>query len=101
MQINSPLLLIEINNLEFIFFVVDKIKEEKFQIIHKESIPIKGSLNEKISNQDTIFAKVKPRTPFLPSPPCGLVEKKNVIFLLFVISFVLSPIWWLQGEKTV
>ena len=73
MQINSPLLLIEINNLEFIFFVVDKITEEKFQIIHKESIPIKGSLNEKISNQDTIFAKVKERI--------YLVENKfNLVF---------------------
>ena len=73
MQINSPLLLIEINNLEFIFFVVDKIKEEKFHIIHKESISIKGNLNEKISNQDTIFAKVKERI--------YLVENKfNLVF---------------------
>ena len=41
MQINSPLLLIEINNLEFIFFVIDKITEERFQIIHIESIQLR------------------------------------------------------------
>ena len=80
MQINSPLLLIEINNLEFIFFVVDKITEEKFQIIHIESIPIKRSLNEKISNQDTIFAKVKERI-YLAENKFNLVFEEVILII--------------------
>ncbi len=80
MQINSPLLLIEINNLEFIFFVVDKITEERFQIIHIESIPIKGSLNEKISNQDTIFAKVKERI-YLAENKFNLVFEEVILII--------------------
>ena len=73
MQKNSPILFIEINNFEFIFYVVHHNFEEKFQMIYEESIPMRGNLNEKISYQDKIFGKVKEKI--------YLIENKfNIIF---------------------
>ena len=52
---NSPKLLIEINNFEFIFFVIQNNSEDKFQIIYQERIKMEGNLNKKISNHDIIL----------------------------------------------
>tara|TARA_Y100001958_G_C21226287_1_gene551734 strand:- start:156 stop:1358 length:1203 start_codon:yes stop_codon:yes gene_type:complete len=73
MKINSPILLIEINNFEFIFFVVNYNSENKFQIIYKESLPIKGSLNKKISNLEMIFSIIKNKIYFTE-------QKFNAVF---------------------
>ena len=62
---NSPKLLIEINNFEFIFFVIQNNSEDKFQIIYQERIKMEGNLNKKISNHDIIFTNIKNKIYFL------------------------------------
>ena len=80
MKTNTPILFIEINNFEFILFVIDHNSEEKFQIIYKESIPIKGSLNEKISNRDMVFTKVKEKI-YLTENKFNMVFKEVILII--------------------
>ncbi len=80
MQKNSPMLFIEINDFEFILFVIDHNSEEEFKIIYEESIPIKGSLNEKISNQDTIFTKVKEKI-YLTENKFNIIFKEVILII--------------------
>ena len=70
---NSPKLLIEINNFEFIFFVIENNSEDKFQIIYQERIKMEGNLNKKISNHDIIFTNIKNKIYFLE-------QKFNIVF---------------------
>ena len=80
MQGNSPILFIEINSFEFIFFVVDQNTEEKAEIIYKESIPMMGSLNQKISNQDSILTKVKEKI-YLTENKFNIVFKEVILII--------------------
>ena len=80
MQENSPLLFIEINSFEFIFFVVNQNTEEKVEIIYKESIPMMGSLNQKISNQDSILTKVKEKI-YLTENKFNIVFKEVILII--------------------
>ena len=80
MQENSPILFIEINSFEFIFFVVNQNTEEKVEIIYKESIPMMGSLNQKISNQDSILTKVKEKI-YLTENKFNIVFKEVILII--------------------
>ena len=60
MTFDSQKLYIEINNYEFIFIVL-RIKEnnDSFELIHKNSVPIQGIKNEKITDFDLVFNLIK------------------------------------------
>ncbi len=78
MLTNSPKLLIEINNFEFIFFVVENNSEDKFQIIYHEQIEMEGNLNEKISNHDIIITTIKNKIYYME-------HKFNLVFQEVII----------------
>ena len=48
MQYNSPVLFIEINNLEFSFIAGDNIGEDNFKIIFTTSTPLQGIHDNKL-----------------------------------------------------
>ena len=54
MQINSPSLFIEINNLEFIFIVIENTEDNNYNLIYKNFVPIQGFKKNKIINYDIV-----------------------------------------------
>ena len=50
MKLSSPTLFVEINNENFIFLAFDISENNKFELLHKNSIPIQGIYEKKISN---------------------------------------------------
>ena len=54
MQINSPSLFIEINNLEFIFIVIESTEDNNYNLIYKNFVPIQGFKKNKIINYDIV-----------------------------------------------
>lgn len=59
MEINSPILFIEINNTEYIFSVGVENDQENFEQIYKCNVPMQGIENYKITNFDLVFNKIK------------------------------------------
>ena len=59
MKTNSLNLFIEINNLEFVFVVVDRINDNYSKIIFKQKIPIKGIEENKIIDHYLILKTLK------------------------------------------
>jgi len=59
MNIHSPKLFIEINNLEYIFSVGDKNEKDKFNLIYKLVSPMCGIENSRIINLDLVFNTIK------------------------------------------
>ena len=59
MEINSPKLFIEINNLEYIFVVGDDDEQKNFKLIYKCIVPINGFENYKIIDFDLVFNTIK------------------------------------------
>ena len=56
MKIKSPKLFIEINNLNFIFFVVKYDESNNLKIIQKSDAPLSGIENKTITNFDKFFS---------------------------------------------
>ena len=77
---NSPKLLIEINNFELIFFVIESNSEDKFQIIYQECIKMEGNLNKKISNHDLIFTNINNKIYFLEQK-FNIVSKEVIVII--------------------
>ena len=50
MKLSSPTLFVEINNENFIFLAFDISENNKFELLQKNSIPIQGIYEKKISN---------------------------------------------------
>jgi cell division protein FtsA len=59
MNIHSPKLFIEINNLEYIFSVGDKSEKDSFKLIYKLASPMCGIENSRIINLDLVFSTIK------------------------------------------
>ena len=59
MQYNSPVLFIEINDLEFSFIVGDNIGEDNFKIIFTISTPLQGIHDNKIMDLDLVCNTIK------------------------------------------
>ena len=55
MKLNSPIFFIEINKKEFVFLAGDILENNSFEVLHKNSIPIQGISEKKISNFDLIY----------------------------------------------
>ena len=56
---SSPTLFIEINKIEFLFFVCNNIDNQKLKIIHSVSIPIEGIIDNKIFDYDLLYNLIK------------------------------------------
>jgi cell division ATPase FtsA len=59
MNKDSLILFLEINNLNYIFFVGKNDEENNFQIIFKQEVPIAGMDNDKISSLEKVFSTIK------------------------------------------
>ena len=59
MQYNSPVLFIEINDLEFSFIVGDNIGEDDFKILFTISTPLQGIYDNKIMDLDLVCNTIK------------------------------------------
>ena len=59
MQVKSPNLFIEINNLEFVFIVIDNLGDNEDKFLYKNSVPLEGMENNKISDFDLVFNTLK------------------------------------------
>ena len=57
MQVKSPTLFIEINNLEFVFIVIDNLENNEHKLLYKNSVPLEGMENNKISDFNLVFSE--------------------------------------------
>ena len=54
-----PKLFLEINDSEYIFVIGDKNEDNKFKIIHKSIVKIRGIENSRITDFDLVFNTIK------------------------------------------
>ena len=59
MNKDSLILFLEINNLNYIFFVGKNDEENNFQIIFKQEVPLAGIEDDKISSLEKVFSTIK------------------------------------------
>ena len=59
MKLNSPTLFVEINKMEYIFSVGDKIDQENFKLIHQSVAPIQGISSYKIVDYNLVLNIIK------------------------------------------
>ena len=59
MRVKSPNLFIEINNLEFVFIVIDNSENNEDKLLYKNSVPLEGMENNKISDFNLVFDILK------------------------------------------
>ena len=59
MQVKSPTLFIEINHLEFVFVVIDNLENNEHKLLYKNSVPLEGMKNNKISDFNLVFDILK------------------------------------------
>ena len=59
MQINSPILYIEINSFDLVFLVGDSDLNNNFKLIYSKKIPQEGMSENKITNLDLIYKIIK------------------------------------------
>ena len=59
MKKSNLYLFLEINNFDFIFFVGKNDNQEKFEILYRYKLPIKGIENNRISDSEIAFNTIK------------------------------------------
>ena len=59
MKLNSPTLFVEINKMEYIFTVGDKIDQDNFKLIHQSVAPIQGISSYKIVDYNLVLNIIK------------------------------------------
>ena len=94
MQVKSPNLFIEINNLEFVFIVIDNLGDNEDKFLYKNSVPLEGMENNKISDFDLVFNTLKKNI--------FLIEKKlNYVFkdVILVLNYFDYSLKNLSGFK--
>ncbi len=94
MQVKSPNLFIEINNLEFVFIVIDNLENNEDKFLYKNSVPLEGMENNKISDFDLVFNTLKKNI--------FLIEKKlNYVFkdIILVLNYFDYTLTNLSGFK--
>lgn len=94
MQVKSPNLFIEINNLEFVFIVIDNLGNNEDKFLYKNSVPLEGMENNKISDFDLVFNTLKKNI--------FLIEKKlNYVFkdIILVLNYFDYTLTNLSGFK--
>ena len=94
MQVKSPNLFIEINNLEFVFIVIDNLGDNEDKFFYKNSVPLEGMENNKISDFDLVFNTLKKNN--------FLIEKKlNYVFkdVILVLNYFDYSLKNLSGFK--
>ena len=59
MEIYSPKLFIEINNLEYTFVVGDKNENNQFKLVYNHTVPTQGMQNYRVTDFDLVFNIIK------------------------------------------
>ena len=80
MQIKSPVLYIEINNLDYIFFVGNVSENEDLKLIDKINIPIRGFKNKKPVDFDAITEIIK-NNIFILEQKFNLVFREVILLI--------------------
>jgi len=80
MQPNSPILYIEINKTEYIFAVGLNDDENHFKLIHKESTPIQGITNNKITDFKLIHDTLK-KNIYLIEQKINFTFKETILII--------------------
>ena len=80
MQPNSPILYIEINKTEYIFAVGLNDDENHFKLIHKESIPIQGITNNKITDFKLVHDTLK-KNIYLIEQKINFTFKETILII--------------------
>ena len=80
MQPNSPILYIEINKTEYIFAVGLNDDENHFKLIHKESTPIQGITNNKITDFKLVHDTLK-KNIYLIEQKINFTFKETILII--------------------
>ena len=80
MQPNSPILYIEINKTEYIFAVGLNNDENHFKLIHKESTPIQGITNNKITDFKLVHDTLK-KNIYLIEQKINFTFKETILII--------------------
>ena len=80
MQPNSPILYIEINKTEYIFAVGLNDEENHFKLIHKESTPIQGITNNKITDFELVHDTLK-KNIYLIEQKINFTFKETILII--------------------
>ena len=80
MSINSPILLIEINKYEFIFLAGYLEKNDEFKLTYKNSIPISGFSDNRISDFNEIYNLFK-KNIYLIEKKLDIIFKDTIIII--------------------
>ena len=80
MEIDSSVLFIEINNSEYNFAVCEKDKKNNFKVIFKNSIPLQGIKNYKITDLEIAIVAIK-KNIYLIEQKLNTIFKETVLIL--------------------
>jgi cell division protein FtsA len=80
MEIDSSVLFIEINNSEYNFAVCEKDKKNNFNVIFKNSIPLQGIKNYKITDLEIAIVAIK-KNIYLIEQKLNTIFKETVLIL--------------------
>lgn len=80
MHTNFKSLIIEINKFDFVFIVCQNFENGSFNILHKSSTPIRGILNNKISDFKAICELIK-KNIFLIEQKLDLIFKEVILII--------------------
>ena len=88
MEVNSPTLFVEINELEYIFAVGDEQEQENFKLIYKRIVPILGIESYKIVDFELVFNTIK-KNIYLIEQELNYTFKETVLVINnFNFSFI-------------
>ena len=80
MQINSPTFFIEINKREYVFAVGDINENNDFKLSYKDSLPLQGINNNKITDYDLVYNTIK-KIIYLVEQKLNFTFKETIIIL--------------------
>ena len=80
MKNNFPKLLIEINNFELIFVVIEKNENDHFSLLHSQKIPHQGFSEKRIDNFD-VFLKLIKENIYLIEKKIDYIFKEVILII--------------------
>ena len=100
MKIHSPILLIEINNSEYIFTVGDENEQGNLKLVYQCSEPLQGFENFRVADFDLVFSVIK-KNIYIIEQELNFIFKETVLILNnFNCSFInLSGFKKLNGSQ--
>ena len=73
MQINSPVLFVEINNFEYVFVAGDKLENDQFNFLFSQKVPLAGVSDKRFTDLNLAIKIIKENIYF--------IEKKNRLYI--------------------